>query len=241
MKILALDTSSVVATVAVMEDDKLVGEYTLNHKMTHSQRLIPMIEELMKNCELKPKDIDIFATSLGPGSFTGLRIGAATIKAMAQALGRPVVGIPTLEALAYNLPFSGEAVCPIIDAQKNLVYTARYIWQGNGFVETHLQEVAEIDKLLERLGSLKERVIFLGDAIEKYRGLIEAELKQLAIIPPAAVRMPKASSVALLAWERSRRGEVEEASHLVPIYMRKSQAENQYEERLKAMGDGGKR
>ncbi len=240
MKILALDTSSVVATVAVMADEKLVGEYSLNHKMTHSQRLIPMIEELMTGCELKPKDIDIFATSLGPGSFTGLRIGAATIKAMAQALEKPVVGIPTLEALAYNLPYSGISVCPIIDAQKNLVYTAQYTWQGSSFFENQKQEVTEIEELLKRLGDLKERVIFLGDAVDKHRELIEAELKELAIILPAALRMPKASSVALLARERYRRGEVGEAAQLIPIYMRKSQAENQYEERLKAMGDGGK-
>ena len=240
MKILALDTSSVVATVAVLEDEKLVGEYTLNHKLTHSQKLIPMIEELMKNCEIKPKDIDIFAVSLGPGSFTGLRIGAATIKAMAQALGKPVVGIPTLEALANNIQYSGELICPIIDAQKNLVYSAVYSWGQSECVEENQQEVYEIEGLIKHLQGLSRKIIFVGDAVDKYRDDITSGLGDYAIIPPMAMRMPKAASVALLALKKAKAGEIKGAGDLVPIYMRKSQAENQYEEKLKAMVDGGK-
>lgn len=240
MKILALDTSSVVATVAVLEDEKLVGEYTLNHKLTHSQKLIPMIEELMKSCELKPKDIDIFVVSLGPGSFTGLRIGAATIKAMAQALGKPVVGIPTLEALANNLLYSGELICPIIDAQKNLVYSAVYSWQHSEFVELHKQEVYEIEELIKHLQGLGKKIIFVGDAVEKHREEILSGLGEYAIIPPMAVRMPKAASIGLLALKKAKAGEIKGAGDLVPIYMRKSQAENQYEDKLRAMVDGGK-
>ena len=240
MKILALDTSSVVATVAVLDDEKLIGEYIINHKMTHSQRLMPMIEELLKNCEIMPDEIDVYAVSLGPGSFTGLRIGAATIKAMAQALAKPVVGIPTLEGLAYNLPFSGELICPLIDAQKNLVYSALYSWQGNRLIELMKQDVYEIETLLKILKHQNKRIIFLGDAIEKHISDIKESLGEWVVIPPVAVRMPRASSIAELAMEKAKRGELQAAGDIVPIYMRKSQAENQYEEKLKALGDGGK-
>lgn len=240
MKILALDTSSITATVAVLEEERLVGEYILNHKLTHSQKLIPMMEELLKSCEIKPEDIDVFAVSLGPGSFTGLRIGTTTIKAMAQALSKPVVGISTLEGLAYNLPFSSEYICPMIDAQKNLVYSALYFWQDNKLQEAIVQEVFEIEKLLEELKQLGKKVIFIGDAVEKHKEGIIASLGEFAIFPPAYVRMPRASSIAALAVEKLKMGEEKDAADIIPIYMRKSQAENQYEERQRAIGDGGK-
>lgn len=240
MRILALDTSSITATVAVLEEERLVGEYILNHKLTHSQKLIPMMEELLKSCELKPDDIDVFAVSLGPGSFTGLRIGTTTIKAMAQALSKPVVGISTLEGLAYNLPFCSEYICPMIDAQKNLVYSALYFWQNNKIEEAIKQEVFEIEGLVEELKQLDKRVIFIGDAVDKHKEFLIISLGEKAIFPPVPVRMPKASSIATLALEKIKMGEGKEAAEIIPIYMRKSQAENQYEERQRQMGDGGK-
>ncbi|SDJ93571.1 tRNA (adenosine(37)-N6)-threonylcarbamoyltransferase complex dimerization subunit type 1 TsaB [Natronincola ferrireducens] len=232
MKMLALDTSSIVATVAILDEDKLVGEYILNHKKTHSQKLMPMIEDILKSCELTPKDIDVFAVALGPGSFTGLRIGLATIKAMAQALEKPVIGVSTLEALTYNLPYAKELVCPILDAQRDLVYTGLYQWQQGEFIKVMEEEVVTIEALLENLKTRGEKVIFLGDALEKFRGVILQELKENAIIPPAIVRMPRASSVAELASRRRRAGNLQKASEVLPIYMRKSQAENQWEERM---------
>jgi tRNA threonylcarbamoyladenosine biosynthesis protein TsaB len=238
MKILALDTSSITATVAVLEGEKLLGEYILNHKLTHSQKLIPMVEELLRSCELKPSDIDVFAVSLGPGSFTGLRIGATTIKAMAQALSKPVVGIPTLEGLAYNLPFSSEYICPMIDAQKNMVYSALYFWSGSKLQVAIPQEVFSIEKLLGELMQLGKRVIFIGDAVEKHKEALAASLGELAIFPPAFVRMPRAASVAALAAEKLKMGEAKAAGDILPIYMRKSQAESQYEERRRAKGRG---
>ena len=151
MKLLALDTSSMTATVALFDDNKLIGEYTLNHKRSHSQKLMPMIEEIIKSCDLTPKEIDAFAVSLGPGSFTGLRIGIATVTAMAQALDKMVVGVPTLEALAFNLFNSEGLVCPIIDAQRDLVYTGVYQWMDGNMMEVVKQQVLHIDELISIL------------------------------------------------------------------------------------------
>lgn len=128
MKVLALDTSSIVASVAVMNDGILLGEYTLNHNKTHSQKLVPIIQQLLSDLELEPFDIDLFAVSKGPGSFTGLRIAITTAKAMAYALDKPIIGVPTLDILAHNISFCQHLICPIMDARNNRVYTALYKW-----------------------------------------------------------------------------------------------------------------
>ncbi|HEX9062575.1 MAG TPA: tRNA (adenosine(37)-N6)-threonylcarbamoyltransferase complex dimerization subunit type 1 TsaB, partial [Clostridia bacterium] len=124
MKILALDSSSLVASVAITEDKKLLGEYNVNNGLTHSKNLMPMLTELMKTLGLKPSDIDMYAASIGPGSFTGIRIGVTSIKAMAYATGKPVASVPTLDALAYNAEGFDGVICPIMDARNNQVYTA---------------------------------------------------------------------------------------------------------------------
>lgn len=233
MKILALDTSSIVATAAVMDGEKLMGEYILNHKKTHSQKLMPMLQEILESCELSPKEIDVFAVTLGPGSFTGLRIGLATIKAMAQALDRPVVGVSTLESLAFNLVYCKGLICPIIDAQRDLVYTGTYQWQQMQLSKVMEEKVISINELIAALKDRKEEVLFVGDALEKFRDLIQEEMKELAVFPPAIVRMPRASSVGELARRKAEMGEMAKASEILPIYMRKSQAEKQWEERMK--------
>lgn len=230
MKILALDTSSVTATVAVLDDDKIIGDYNLNHKKTHSRRLMPMIEELLKSCDLSPKDIDVFAVSLGPGSFTGLRIGIATTTSMAQALGKKVVGVPTLEALAFNLFNSRGLVCPIIDAQKDLVYTAVYKWVDGNMVEVVKQQVLNINELIEKLKMKNEEVFFLGDALEKFNELLKEELGEKFNLPPKRFLIPSAAAVGELAKIKIEKNISLEIS---PIYMRKSAAEVQYEEKMK--------
>ena len=138
MKIMALDSSAMVAAVAVMEDEKLLGEYMLNHKKTHSQTLMPMVKQILDDLELAPEDMDVFAASTGPGSFTGLRIGVTSIKAMAYALNKPVVSVPTLDAIAYNIPMSSYTVCPMMDARNSQVYTALYDWK-----EDSLERITE--------------------------------------------------------------------------------------------------
>ena len=230
MKLLALDTSSITATVALLDDDKLMGEYTLNHKKNHSQKLMPMIEELLNSCSVKPKEIDVFAASLGPGSFTGLRIGIATMAAMAQALDKKVVGVPTLEALAYNLYNINGLICPIIDAQRDLVYTALYQWIDGNMVEIMKQQVISIDGLIDILKTKQERIFFIGDALEKFDQNLKDGLKQQFAIPPSKLLIPSASSVAEIAKIKIEKDII---TDITPIYMRKSGAEVQYEKRMK--------
>ncbi len=230
MKLLALDTSSITATVALLDDEKLMGEYTLNHKKNHSQKLMPMIEELLNSCSTKPKEIDVFAVSLGPGSFTGLRIGIATMTAMAQALDKEVVGVSTLEALAYNLFNIKGLICPIIDAQRDLVYTALYRWTDGDMDELMKQQVIDIHSLIGILKEKSEKIFFIGDALEKFGGNLKADLAQQFAVPPPRLLIPSASSVAEVAKIKIRENITMD---IAPIYMRKSEAEVQYEKRMK--------
>ncbi|HZK37596.1 MAG TPA: tRNA (adenosine(37)-N6)-threonylcarbamoyltransferase complex dimerization subunit type 1 TsaB [Clostridia bacterium] len=230
MKLLALDTSSLTATVALLDDDKLMGEYTLNHKKNHSQKLMPMIEELLNSCSTKPGEIDVFAVSLGPGSFTGLRIGIATMTAMAQALDKEVVGVSTLEALAYNLFNIKGLICPIIDAQRDSVYTALYRWTDGNMAELMKQQIIDIHGLIDILKGKSERIFFIGDALERFGGNLKANLAQQFAVPPPRLLIPSASSVAEVAKIKIRENIT---TDIVPIYMRKSEAEVQYEKRMK--------
>ena len=126
MKLLVLDSSGLVASVAIMEDDTLIGEYTINHKKTHSQTLLPMLDEVVKMTETNLDEIDAIAIAKGPGSFTGLRIGSATAKGLGLALNKPIVAVPTVDAIAYNLYETKGYICPIMDARRNQVYTGTY-------------------------------------------------------------------------------------------------------------------
>lgn len=130
MKILGIDSSGLVASAAVVEDDNLLAEYTVNYKKTHSQTLLPMIDEIVRMTELDLNTLDGIAVAAGPGSFTGLRIGSATAKGLGLALGKPLVEIPTLEGLAYNLYGTEKLVCPMMDARRNQVYTGIYEFRG---------------------------------------------------------------------------------------------------------------
>ncbi|MCC5912275.1 MAG: tRNA (adenosine(37)-N6)-threonylcarbamoyltransferase complex dimerization subunit type 1 TsaB [Clostridiaceae bacterium] len=236
MKILALDTSSTVATVAVMDGEKLVGEYILNHKRTHSQKLMPMVDEILKSCDLTPKEMDVFGVSLGPGSFTGLRIGIASIKAMAQSLNKPVVGVSALEAMAFNLIYCKEMICPIIDAQRDMVYAGVYQWQQENLENTMEDQVLPIEDLLKFLKDKEEKIVFVGDAVEKFKELIVEKIGNLAVFPPSAIAMPRASSIGEITRVRAVKGEIQDFSEVLPIYMRKSQAEKQWEEKMKNRG-----
>lgn len=231
MKVLAVDTSSIVASVAVLDDNKLIGEYTVNHKRTHSETLLPMIKELLNACELKTKDIDIFAASIGPGSFTGLRIGVATIKALAHSVDKPVVGIPTIDALAYNLNYCSNLIVPIMDARRDRVYTGMYKWSDNKFEVIKAQDVIEIETLLDELQDREEAIIFNGDGCDVYREIITKKLDSKAVFAPSCVNMPKASSVAQLAFKKAQKNELQSYYDLVPEYLRKSQAEREYEKK----------
>ena len=166
MKILGLDSSGLVASVAIVEDNDLKGEYTVNYKKTHSQTLLPMLDEVAKMIELDLNSIDAIAVSGGPGSFTGLRIGSSTAKGMALALKKPILSIPTLEGLAYRLtPVTDELVCPLMDARRNQVYTGIYQNKKEGIEAVRQQEAVAIEELIEQVNALERPVVFLGDGV----------------------------------------------------------------------------
>ena len=139
MKILALDSSGIVASVAVIEDDILLAEYTVNYKKTHSQTLLPMLDEVVKMTELDLQTIDAIAVAAGPGSFTGLRIGSATAKGLGLALKKPLIAVPTVDALAYNLYDVSGLICPIMDARRSQVYTGIYRFEEHKLVAVKQQ------------------------------------------------------------------------------------------------------
>ena len=233
MKVLAVDTSSNVATAAVVEDGKLLGEIVLNHGKTHSQKIMVMIQELMNDLELTVQDIDIFAAANGPGSFTGLRIGVATIKALAHSVNKPVVGVSTLAGLAYNMPYCEHIIVPIMDARRNQVYTASYIWDEDGFKELGVDEAISIEECVDSCGELLDTV-FVGDGVYVHKDYICERLGERAHFAPASALLQRASSIAMLALEKAQRGESQHYSELTPFYLRKSQAEREYEEKHKA-------
>ena len=232
MRILAIDTASEVASAAVVEDETLLGEYILNHKMTHSQKMMPMIENVLQNLELGVKDIDVFVAANGPGSFTGLRIGVAAIKGLAHAVNKPVVGISTLAGLAYNLPWAEHIIVPIMDARRNNVYTASYIWD-EGFREIGEPEAISIEECIDSCSNFLD-TIFVGDGVKVYGDYIKERLGGHALLAPASALWQRASSIAMLAMEKAKCGETQSYSELVPFYLRKSQAERELEEKEKA-------
>ena len=181
MKILALDSSGLVASVALVEDDNMLGEYTVNYKKTHSQTLLPMLDEVAKMIDLDLNSIDAIAVAAGPGSFTGLRIGSSTAKGMALALKKPILSIPTLEGLAYRLtPVTDELVCPLMDARRNQVYTGIYQNKKEGIEAVRQQEAVAIEELIEQVNALERPVVFLGDGVPVQKEALEAMKEILA-------------------------------------------------------------
>lgn len=230
MKVLGIDTSSNVATVAVIDDDRIIAEYTLNFKKTHSERLMPMIDEMLSSCGVAISDIDLFGVSVGPGSFTGLRIGVATAKGLAQATGKKIVPVGTLEAMAYNLPYCEHLIIPIMDARRNQVYTGTYIWDEEGFREIEAPDAISIEECLENCGNLLD-VVFIGDGVPVFKSIIKEKLGDRAKFVPAGSSLQRAASVASLALKKA--DEAVTCHEITPFYIRKSQAEREYDEKHK--------
>ena len=236
MKILGLDSSGLVASVAVVEDDRLLAEYTTDYKKTHSQTLLPMLDELKKMIELDCSTLDAIAISSGPGSFTGLRIGSATAKGLGLALKKPLVEVPTLEGLAWNLWGASEIVCPIMDARRNQVYTGAYTFTPSGedfILETVLpQNPMDVGELVEKLNGLGREVIFLGDGVPVYQEQLRKRMQVPFRFAPAGNNRQRAASIAGLGriYFKQNKNTVEAALHQ-PEYLRKSQAEAEEEKK----------
>lgn len=234
MKILALDSSGIVASVAVTEDDTLLAEYTVNYKKTHSQTLLPMLDEIVKMTELDMNSVDAIAVAAGPGSFTGLRIGSATAKGLGLALKKPLIHVPTVDALAYNLYDTRGLICPIMDARRNQVYTGIYRFEEHKLSVVKSQWAGAVAELLEILNDMGEQVTFLGDGVPVFRDVIEETLKVPFSFAPAHVNKQRAAAVAALGLEYFKEGKTETAMEHCPDYLRVSQAERERAQKEKA-------
>ena len=232
MKILALDSSGLVASVAVVEDDNLLGEYTINYKKTHSQTLLPMLDEVAKMIELDLNSVDAIAVAAGPGSFTGLRIGSATAKGLGLALHKPIVSVPTVDALAYNLWGVSELVCPLMDARRQQAYTGLYaFFVGN--MNTVLPQCAiGIDEIVAKVNETGRATIFLGDGVPVFSTYIEENVKVPYRFAPAHCNKQRAACVATLGAVLFAQGIAEDAAAHKPEYLRLSQAERERKERM---------
>lgn len=232
MKILGIESSSNVASVAIVSEEITIAEYTINNKTTHSQTLLPMIDAIVKMSDTKLEDLDAIAISGGPGSFTGLRIGSATGKGLGLALNKPLIHIPTMDAMAYNMFGSDWLICPMMDARRRQVYAGFYECR-NQLVVIKEQNVFMIDEVIEELNQIGKSVILLGDGVPVNSEYITEHLKVPYMIAPASHNRNKASSVAALGVEYFKAGKVEHAREHLPNYLRASQAERELEEKQK--------
>lgn len=234
MKILALDSSGLVASVAILEDEKLLAEYTVNHKKTHSQTLLPMLDTVAQMIELDLNTLDAIAIASGPGSFTGLRIGSATAKGLGLALDKPLIEVPTVDALAYNLYDSDKIICPIMDARRSQVYTGVYDYEDHKLRRLEGQMAIAVSDLAQKLNALGREVIFLGDGVDVYRELLDKMLTIPHSYAPAHVNKQRAAAVGALGEVYYNEGNIANADAHQPEYLRKSQAEREREEAEKA-------
>lgn len=233
MKILGLDSSGLVASVAVVEDDNMLGEYTVNYKKTHSQTLLPMLDEVAQMIELDLESVDAIAIAGGPGSFTGLRIGSATAKGLGLALKKPIVNVPTVEGLAYNLVGSPEVVCPLMDARRNQTYTGLYTFQENDMTTLKEQCAVGIDEIIDTINTIGREVVFLGDGVPVFRAYIAEHCKVPYRFAPAHMNKQRAGAVAVLGMKYFSEGRYESAAEHKPEYLRLSQAERERLEKQK--------
>ena len=242
MKILALDSSGLVASVALVTETQLIGEYTINYKKTHSQTLLPMIDVMFQQLEMDIAEVDAIAVAGGPGSFTGLRIGAATAKGLGLALNKPLVHIKTTEGMAYQMYGVEGVICPIMDARRSQVYTGIYAFDLEGelsgeanrsFHVIEEQMAISIEDLVEKLNYLGQTVTFLGDGVTVHRAYIEENLIVPFFFAPTYCNCQNAAAIGALAVTYYEQGKVETAEAFQPDYLRVSQAERERAERLK--------
>lgn len=240
MKILALDSSGLVASVAVAEDDNLIGEYTVNYKKTHSQTLLPMLDEVAKMIDLDLMTVDAIAIAKGPGSFTGLRIGSATAKGLGLALDKPIIEIPTVDGLAYNLWGAKDLVCPLMDARRNQTYTGIYAFADGSMQVLEPQCAVDIAAIVEKINELQRAVVFLGDGVPVFRDHIREHVQVPYTFAPAHLNKQRAGAVAALAFTYLKNGQLVNAEAHQPDYLRLSQAERERKEKeARLPGDAG--
>jgi len=233
LKILGIDTSTKFCNLGLIEDEDILIEYTINGlKKKHSSILVPAIKNLLKTIGLKIEEINGIAVSMGPGSFTGLRIGLCVAKGLCYARSLPLLGIPTLDAMAFPLKEIPYLICPVLESKKDEIYDVVF----RGGVSLHRvmdYKCEDIQSLLARLSPLKEKIIFSGDGIKKYRDIIKEKIGKDALFIDLHLNLPMATSIAFLGLSKLKKGEEDDISTLSPFYLRKSEAEIIWEKKYK--------
>jgi tRNA threonylcarbamoyladenosine biosynthesis protein TsaB len=235
MRLLAIETSTVTGAVALLEAGRVVAESRVSIAVTHGERLMAAIDGVLRSARWELADVQAFAVALGPGSFTGLRIGLSTVKGLAFATGKPVVGVPTLDALAWRLPYCAYPVCPVLDARKNEVYAALYRTREGWLELLEAPRAVPPATLAEELrDSTEGPLVFVGDAVLPFGTVFVEVLGPRALLAPADLRLPSAVTVGELGASALARGESADPADLVPLYVRPSEAELARERRQSA-------
>lgn len=232
MRLLAIDSSGLVASVAIVSEETVLAEYNVNYKKTHSQTLLPMLNEIVKMLGMDLSEVDGIAVSAGPGSFTGLRIGSATAKGLGLALDKPIISVPTLEGLAYNLLGTHSMICPMMDARRNQVYTGLYEFDQDKLITIDEQKAIAIEEMIDKVNKTGKSVIYLGDATSIYNSIIKDMTKVDYSFAPIHMNRQRAASIGALGFVYIKEGKIETAAEHSPIYLRVSQAERERAERL---------
>ncbi len=231
MKILAIDTSATAASAALCDENKIIGEFFINTKLTHSRTLMPMVESLLANTNVQTSDITAVAVNCGPGSFTGVRIGVAAAKGLAFADDLPCIEVSTLESLAYNVQSANGIICPVMDARCSQVYNALFKCDGVKPERLCEDRALSIVELSDELKGYDERIIFVGDGAELCYNAMK-ELLPNVELAPMTVRFQRASSTALIALEKFNNNEVLSAAEIMPMYLRLPQAQRELKKKM---------
>lgn len=231
MLVLGIETSTKTGSVAVASEKEIIAQYSLNIEVTHSERLMSTVDRVLKDTGIAVSALGGFAVAIGPGSFTGLRIGLAAVKGLALATGKPVAAVPTLEALAWNLPYAAHPVCPLLDARKNEVYAAMYRFEGNALVHVMAEAVMSLSRLEEHIS---EKTIFTGEASRLFREEIEKQFGDRALFAPQSAILPSAATVAEIGSLMIKNGRHADPDRLTPMYIRRPEAEVAWEKRTQS-------
>ena len=231
MKLLAIESSGLVASAAIVTETAVLAEYTVDFKKTHSQTLLPMVEEIVSMIGMDLKELDAIAVSAGPGSFTGLRIGSATAKGLGLALNKPIIPVPTTQGIAANLYGTEGIICPLMDAKRKQVYTGLYRYNKNGFEIVEDQMAVLIEDIIEKVNKLGEPVTYLGDGVEVFSSILAQKTTVPFSFAPIHCLKQRAGALAVRAIELYRAGVVQTAAEHEPDYLRLSQAERELKEK----------
>ncbi|MEG0570275.1 MAG: tRNA (adenosine(37)-N6)-threonylcarbamoyltransferase complex dimerization subunit type 1 TsaB [Oscillospiraceae bacterium] len=231
MKILAIDTSAKVASVSIVSQDEVIAEFNINCKLTHSQTLMPMCEQILSQTNLKIEDLDAFAVSVGPGSYTGLRIGISAVKGLALATNKPCIAVSTLHALALNVSLFDGVICAVMDARCNQVYCALFNSNANELQRITNDEAIPIDELEVKLKTFQKNIILVGDGALLCYNSLSDKISNLSLSPKSQM-LQKASSVGLLGVSAYNNGQTLTCDELMPLYLRLPQAQREREAKL---------